>query len=83
MAFNPSDSSLLSFSGSRHFPGEPTVARRITNSDYDSSGSSDDSEGEVQLTRAPNKGQPFAKDTSVKHWMFPKLERTQSTGDVV
>ena len=86
VAFNPTDSSLLSVSGSRHFPSEPTDVPRITNSDSDSSDDSDaNSEGEVQLTRVLNDGQPFAKDTSVKLWMFPKLEQIQPTrtGDVL
>ena len=90
VAFNPTDSSLLSVSGSRHFPSEPTDVPRITNSNSDSSSDSSDesdanSEGEVQLTRVLNDGQPFAKDTSVKLWMFPKLEQIQPTrtGDVL
>ena len=54
VAFNPTDSSLLSVSGSRHFPSEPTDAPRITNTDSDSSDSSSDdsdadSEGEGEV----------------------------------
>lgn len=79
MAFNPINSSLLSVSGSRHFPDEPMITSTGSpSSDSDSeSTESDVEDSEIdminQFIRYSTQGQPFVKDASTKIWMFSKM----------
>lgn len=80
MAFNPINSSLLSVSGSRHFPDEPMITSTGSpSSDSDSeSTNSDVEDSEIdmnnQFIRYRTQGHPFVKDASTKIWMFSKMD---------
>lgn len=70
VAFHPSESFLLSVSGSRHFDDVDPTASASGESDSDSESGDESGEDVGKVSRLKEHPQPSVRDASIKMWDF-------------